>query len=231
MTATFKDHFSDRAARYAEFRPRYPEALTEYLASLVSHPAIAWDVGCGSGQLSTQLGDRFERVIATDASAEQGARATPHARVEYLMAPAEKAPIADRSVDLIGVAQAAHWFDLPAFYREVRRVARPRAAIALITYAITEVEPPIGALVDHFYAVTLKDWWPPERRHTEDLYARLPFPFEEMQAPPIEMSVHWSADQLIGYISTWSAVRALEKAKGSDAFDRLAAEIRAGWGA
>src|ERR1044071_1228434 len=94
MTATFKDHFSDRAARYAEFRPRYPEALTEYLASLVSHPAIAWDVGCGSGQLSTQLGDRFERVIATDASAEQVARATPHPRVENLVAPAEKAPIA-----------------------------------------------------------------------------------------------------------------------------------------
>ena len=230
MSSAFKDHFSDRAARYAEFRPRYPDALSEYLASLVSHPAIAWDVGCGSGQLSTQLGDHFERVIATDASAEQVARATPHPRVEYLVAPAERSPLADHSVDLVVVAQAAHWFDLPAFYMEVRRVARPGAAIVLITYAITEVEPPIGAIVDRFYAVTRKDWWPPERRHTEDLYARLPFPFAEMSPPPIEMSVHWTADQLIGYISTWSAVRALEKARGSAEFDRLAADIRTNWG-
>jgi SAM-dependent methyltransferase len=228
--SAFKDHFSDRAARYAEFRPRYPAALADYLASLAKHPATAWDVGCGSGQMSTLLGDRFERVIATDASEEQVSRAAPHPRVEYIVAPAERVPIADACVDLIVVAQAAHWFDLPAFYMEARRVAKARAAIALITYAITEVEPPVGEVVDRFYHQTLKRWWPLERRHTENLYADLPFPFAEISPPPLTMSVDWSMDQLLGYISTWSAVRALEKGRGDGALRELARDVRERWG-
>lgn len=31
----FQDHFSKQAARYTQFRPRYPRALFEFLASLV----------------------------------------------------------------------------------------------------------------------------------------------------------------------------------------------------
>src|SRR4051794_23805954 len=113
MTPGFKDHFSDRAATYAAFRPSYPRELVDYLASIAPSRALAWDAGCGSGQLSTLLGDVFDRVIATDASAEQIGRAAPHPHVAYSVAPAERAPAADRAVDLISVAQAAHWFDLP----------------------------------------------------------------------------------------------------------------------
>ena len=45
MTDRFKDHFSERAAGYAEYRPHYPPALADYL---VSHQiryarAIYWD--------------------------------------------------------------------------------------------------------------------------------------------------------------------------------------------
>src|SRR5215813_11380299 len=49
---TFSDHFSAFAARYAEFRPRYPAALTAQLAELSAEHDVAWDVGCGNGQLS-----------------------------------------------------------------------------------------------------------------------------------------------------------------------------------
>ena len=37
----------------------------------------------------------------------------------------------DASVDLVLVAQAAHWFDLPAFYAEVARVLRPGGVLAV----------------------------------------------------------------------------------------------------
>jgi SAM-dependent methyltransferase len=230
VTADFKDHFSDRAARYASYRPHYPPALADYLATIARRRDVAWDVGCGSGQLSTMLGDRFERVIATDGSAEQIARAVSHPHVEYVVATAECAPIDDASVDLISVAQAAHWFDLPRFYIEVRRVARPGAVIALVTYTTTIVEPPIGEIVAHFYSDVVGKWWPPERKSTESMYRDLEFPFDEVVAPTIDMSVDWTADQLIGYISTWSAVRAIEKAEGANAMRELENEIRAVWG-
>ena len=56
-----------------------------------------------------------------------------HPRVEYRVAPAERSGLPDAAVDLVTLALAAHWFDLPRFYAEVRRVGRPRTAIALIS--------------------------------------------------------------------------------------------------
>jgi SAM-dependent methyltransferase len=230
VSAAFKDHFSDRAARYATYRPQYPAALAAYLTSIAPATETAWDVGCGSGQFSTQLGDRFARVIAADASADQIALAQPHSHVEYVIATAEQPPIEDHSIDLITAAQAAHWFDLPSFYREVERVARPNAAIALFTYGITVVDGPPREIVDHLYYDALETWWPPERRHTENGYAHFEFPFAEITPPSIEMAVDWTVDELIGYIGTWSAVRALERAEGDATTQKVAEDLRATWG-
>lgn len=33
-------------------------------------------------------------------------------------------------MDLVTAASALHWFDLPAFYREVRRVLKPHGCLA-----------------------------------------------------------------------------------------------------
>jgi SAM-dependent methyltransferase len=136
----FKDHFSTHAAGYAAHRPRYPTALVEYLAEIAPSLHLALDCGCGTGQLSVRLASRFERVVATDASASQIANAEPHDRVEYRVAPAEKSGLPDGTVDLITVAQAAHWLDLDSFYGEVRRVARHDGVVALVTYGVLHVE-------------------------------------------------------------------------------------------
>jgi ubiquinone/menaquinone biosynthesis C-methylase UbiE len=49
--------------------------------------------------------------------------------VRYVAMTAEDAALADRSVDVITVAQALHWFDLARFYSEVRRVLMPGGTI------------------------------------------------------------------------------------------------------
>lgn len=123
--ASFKDHFSSAAAGYAAHRPTYPAELASFLASIAPRHDVVWDAGCGSGQLSTLLVDRFTRVVATDASAAQIANATPHPRVEYRCASAEASGLPDGIADLAVVAQAVHWFDLDRYYAEVRRVTRP----------------------------------------------------------------------------------------------------------
>src|SRR5262245_17105937 len=126
----FKDHFSKQAAGYAQFRPRYPQDLFEYLGSIAPSRQLAWDCATGNGQAAIGLASVFDRVIATDASEKQIANAQPHGTVEYRVAPAEKSGIGSETLDLIMVAQALHWFDLNRFYSEVSRVLKPEGILA-----------------------------------------------------------------------------------------------------
>ena len=230
MTA-FKDHFSTHAAGYAAYRPTYPVALVDYLASLPGALDVALDCGCGTGQLAVLLAGRFNRVVATDASAQQIANAERRDGVEYRVAPAERSGLADASVDLITVAQAAHWFDLEAFYAEVRRIARPQAALALITYGVLHVdEPESETILQNFYANIVGPYWPPERRHVEEGYRSLPFPFTEIDAPPLAIEVSWTLPDLLGYVDTWSAVRGAERAVGRASIEAFRAELTRAWG-
>jgi len=176
------------------------------------------------------LAEAFDQVVATDASAAQIAEAVPHPRVRYAVAPAEVSGLPGGSVDCAVAAQAAHWFDLDAYYREVRRVARPGGLVALVTYAVLEVDPEIERLVERFYGHTLDGHWPPERRLVEEGYRSLPFPFEPVEAPPLALEHRWNADQLLGYVRTWSAVQSLKKAGRGEELDRFGEELRAAWG-
>lgn len=212
----FKDHFSHVATDYATHRPTYPSALVDLLARLAPARRLTWDAGCGSGQLSVLLADRFERVWATDASSDQLARATAHPRVTYSRAPAQTSGLGDGVVDLSTAAQAAHWFDLPSYYAEVRRVTRPGGIVALISYGVMMVAPEVDAVVRPFYHDVLGAYWPPERRHVDEGYRSLPFPFEELSAqlPDLEIRLEWRFADVVGYVGTWSAVLALQRAQG-----------------
>jgi len=228
--SSFKDHFSARAAAYAAYRPRYPTPLVDFLADVASSTDVAWDCGCGSGQLSVDLARRFARVVATDASAQQLAQAVPHPRVEYRHAAAEGSGLPDGSIDLAVAAQAAHWFDLAAYYAEVRRVVEPGGVIALVTYAAMTITAEVDLVLHRFHTRRLGPYWPPERRWTEDGYRSLPFPFTEVGAPRFEMRVTWTLDQLLGYIETWSAVRALEAVEGQGDIETLHRLLAPRWG-
>jgi SAM-dependent methyltransferase len=224
------DHFSQIAARYAAHRPTYPAAAVDLLAELAPGRDLAWDSGCGSGQLSVLLAERFARVIATDASAEQIAMGRTHPLVEYRRAPAEASGLPDAVVDLAVSAQAAHWFDLPGYYAEVRRVARPCAIVALLTYGRIRVDADVDPFIERFYGGVLGRYWPPERRSVEDGYRSLAFPFEEIPVPPLEMGERWALGALLGYVDTWSATWALERAEGRGPIEAFQREIARVWG-
>ncbi|HET7922676.1 MAG TPA: class I SAM-dependent methyltransferase [Gammaproteobacteria bacterium] len=228
--ADFKDHFSGHAAAYAEARPGYPETLFSQLATLAPAHDQAWDCGTGNGQAAVALAAHFARVIATDASAEQIGSAFPNARVTYRVAPAEHAGLPDHSVDLVTVAQAAHWFDLPAFYAEVRRVAKPGAVIALWCYGVCHITPDVDAVVATFYEGEIGPYWPPERRLIDEAYRSLPFPFAKLDMPPISMSLDWTLPQLLAYLASWSAVQRCIRATGRDPIPALTEALAAAWG-
>ncbi len=226
----FQNHYAERAAAYAAHRPTYPAALVDFLADAARRRDLAWDAGCGSGQLSVPLAERFARVIATDASAAQLAQAAPRSRVEYRCAPAEASGLPDSVVDLAIAAQAAHWFDLPAYYAEVRRVTRPGAIVALVTYGLLTVDQDIDPVLGHFYANVAGPHWPPERRHVEDGYRSLPFPFDELEAPSLEIRISWTLADLVAYVETWSAVGAMRQVRGDAPLEAFRRDLARAWG-
>jgi ubiquinone/menaquinone biosynthesis C-methylase UbiE len=229
VAPAFQDHFSVAAHEYDRHRPRYPDELIDFLASVAPGQALALDCATGTGQAALALASRFERIIATDASSAQIANAVPHPRVGYVVARAEACTLADHAVDLVTVAQALHWLDLDAFYAELRRVARPQAVFAAWTYSLADADPEVDPLVAAFYR-EMGPWWPPERVHVEDGYRNLPFPFEPIEAPDFEIHAAWPLERLLGYFSTWSAVNRCRRETGSDPLFELRARLARVWG-
>lgn len=226
----FKDHFSAASDRYAAYRPDYPAALFAWLAGLCGEHDTAWDCATGSGQAALGLAAHFGRVVATDASAAQVRHAAPHPRVDYCVAPAEASGLAACSADLVTVAQAAHWFDLPRFYAEAARVLKPGGVIALWGYGRVVLPGEMDAPFLRFYGASVGPYWPPERALIDDAYRSLDFPFVEVQAPAFDIEVEWTLQRLLDYLSTWSAVKRYQAAQGHDPLPALLAELKPRWG-
>lgn len=225
----FADHFSSIAARYAAYRPRYPQALADALAERSPARDTAWDAGCGNGQLSVLLAAHFAHVHAHEPSQAQLAAATPHPRVAYKCAPAEASGLPDASVDLAVAAQAAHWFDWPRYVAEVGRVIRPGGLVALVSYGIVLLDGEAGDLVARYYHDDVGPYWPPGREHVENGYQNLAWPWPTVEAPAIEMRAEWTRAELMGYVATWSATVKRAEAVGPGAYDELGEMLARVW--
>ena len=133
------------------------------------------------------LAAHFAEVVATDASADQIAHATPHPRVTYRAALAERSGLKDGWADLVTAGQAVHWFDQKRFFEEVNRVAAPGGAVAVWAYDLFDLEGEAGAVVRRFHS-RVEPYWPPERALVARRYADLFFPFEEIPVLPVDMT-------------------------------------------
>jgi ubiquinone/menaquinone biosynthesis C-methylase UbiE len=227
---TFRDHFSKLAEEYSRHRPTYPEEMFAYLASLAPGKELAWDCGTGNGQAAIGLARWFNRVVATDGSAEQLRQAAQHPRITYLAEQAEKTTIESGVVDLITAGTAVHWFDFDSFYSEVRRVSKEGALVAVWTYHLPVIETRVDRWLEDFYRVKLAEHWPQRIEYLEKKYRTLPFPFEEIEAPPFSAVAEWDENCLIGFLSSWSASRRYIDVKGEDAFGGLMHELEEVWG-
>jgi SAM-dependent methyltransferase len=223
--------YSALAARYAAYRPRYPMAVVEALAAACRATAAAWDVGCGSGQLTVGLAARFGRVVATDTSAAQLAAAEPRPNVEYRVARAEQSGLEAGAFDLVVAAQAAHWFDWPRFCAEASRVARAGSMMVAFGYGRVDADGPVGEVLRQ-YERDVAPWWPPERAHVENGYRDLVWPLAAADiAMPRQLVERWSCEETFGYATTWSATARYREANGDERLERMRAELRDAWGA
>ncbi len=191
---------------------------------------LCWDCATGNGQAAVALAEKFRRVIATDASHQQLEQATPHTRVEYRCERAEATSIADTSTDLITIAAALHWLDRPAFYREVRRVAKPGAVIAAWTYSVdVQISTAVDAVVAEFAQHVLRPFWAPELNHVLAGYRDLEFPFTELAFPAFSITTAWNLHHLLGNLNTWSGASRFAEANGYPATTVIAEQLTAAW--
>ena len=227
--STFPDHFSGNAAGYATYRPAYPDAFVAAIAALAPGRTLAWDCATGNGQAARLLAAHFDRVIATDASAEQIENAVPHARVQYRVGREDSSGAERQSVDVVTVATALHWLDLQRFYDEVRRVLLPGGVIAAWGYGYPSVSPEIDTVIHWFGRERIARYWPPERYHLESGFRDLVFPFEEIPFGERTMTVRLSREQFTGYVDTWSAVARSRRHETADAIDEFRERISRHW--
>ena len=224
------DHYSAVARQYAEFRPAYPPALFDWLAGLAPSSDLAWDCGTGSGQAALGLAGRFAHVHATDPSTAQLERAPVHPCIDYRAGREADSGLAAGSVALVTAAQAAHWFDLAAFYAEANRVLAPGGLLAIWSYGAPRIDQEIGRRLDRFRRERVGEYWPPGREHVDDGYRRVPFPYPEIPPPAFSIELRWSLPQLLGYVSSWSAVARCREREQRDPVDELASAIAPEWG-
>ena len=110
--------FDAVAQNYSRFRPRYPDAIFQWMAERAPAHGHCWDAACGNGQASVGLARCFGHVTATDLSPEQIDAAQAHPGVTYSVGAAERTHLNDRSMDAVLVAAAIHWLDVDRFNRE-----------------------------------------------------------------------------------------------------------------
>ena len=221
-----KDLFSKQSDLYARYRPTYPKELYEYILSFVKEKNTVWDCATGNGQAAVVLADHFKKVIATDISAAQIEKATLKENIEYLVCPAESTLFADNTFDLVTVAQAYHWLKWKEFKKEVTRVCKPEAIIAIWTYNRNKIgDKKIDDAIFSFYENVTKPFWDYERKYVEELYKTVEFDYELLPVKDFETTLNWQREDMIGYISSWSAIQKYIKVNGHSPIPMIEKEL------
>ncbi|MGE0456356.1 MAG: class I SAM-dependent methyltransferase [Vicinamibacteria bacterium] len=119
--------FSETADLYERYRPSYPPELLDWIVAQCGlRPAdpVA-DLGCGTGISTRLLAARGLDVVGIDPNEAMLERARAAGGARYLRGEANATGLPTGSQAAVSVAQAFHWFDVPAALREIGRVLRP----------------------------------------------------------------------------------------------------------
>ena len=137
-----------------------------------------------SNQTELQLSGLYKNVIATDTSQNQLQLAPDLPNVRYQQTSPLMNEIdlhhnvaAQSSVDVVTVAQALHWFDISAFYRQANSLLKkPHGVIAAWCYTAPKINESVDSVFNRYY-IESKPYWDPARNILDDEYRSIDFPF------------------------------------------------------
>lgn len=132
------EKFTNKAEDYTLGRPFYAKELIAYLYSVqgFSRNSVIADIGSGTGKFSKQLLDMGSKVFCVEPNNDMRCVAES-SLAEYpnfisVNAVASDTTLNGNTVDFITVAQAFHWFDVPSFQSECRRLLKENGKVFLI---------------------------------------------------------------------------------------------------
>lgn len=156
-----EERFTGKAAIYKKFRSSYPQELIDYLYSEIGFKteSVIADIGSGTGIFSRLLIERGSHVYCVEPNDDMRQIAEADLRETYgfesftsINAPAENTTLQDQTLDFVTVAQAFHWFDIPAFKQECRRILKNAGKVVLV-WNTRDYE---AELIKRDYAIRIK---------------------------------------------------------------------------
>lgn len=130
--------YSSKATNYAKYRWDYsPHAIQTICdVALVSAESTVADIGAGTGIVARHFVGTAGRVFAVEPNAEMRRAAAKslaqHPSCHVINGRAEATTLSRRSVDLITVAQALHWFRPEPTRAEFLRIIKPQGWLAVL---------------------------------------------------------------------------------------------------
>ncbi|KAI1064957.1 hypothetical protein LB507_001243 [Fusarium sp. FIESC RH6] len=195
--AIFRNFNAQQASNYAEGRIGYSEKLIDFVMkehnSTGGSNRTVLDVGCGPGPATRLLAPHFDVVYGADPgesmiqTAKELSGTTKNGNpIVYEVVGAEDIDKIDglehSSVDLITAATAAHWFEMPQFWKAAAKLLRPGGTVAIWTVFRNPnaSEDKLSAIYDDFSENVLAPYTADGTKLTHDGYINLPMPWDDL---------------------------------------------------
>jgi len=133
-----KKRFSSRVENYIKYRPNYPQEIIDFLKEkgILLKDSIIVDIGSGTGILSEMFLKEGNTVYGVEPNLDMR-KAGEKLLEKYrnftsIEGSAESTGLEDKSVDIIAVGQAFHWFNLEQAKMEFKRILRPEGTVIIV---------------------------------------------------------------------------------------------------
>jgi SAM-dependent methyltransferase len=131
--------FTERAANYAAYRPKYPAGVVEFMRAELGfgQTSVVADVGAGTGiwtEMLLRAGCRTVFAVEPNDAmrAEAEKSLSGFANFESVRGTAEATTLDPVSLDFVTAAQAFHWFDAAGARAEFARILKPGGHVILM---------------------------------------------------------------------------------------------------